>query len=58
MDPSADYSSVDLIRVFIAMLVVGARRLSHVRYLASHPVILRFTELRNLPSDRTLARRL
>ena len=56
VDPGADYSSADLVRVFVAMLVVGARRLSHVRYLASDPVIQRFTELRNLPSDRTLAR--
>jgi hypothetical protein len=56
VDPRADYASVDLGRVFIAMRVVGARRLSHVRYLASDPVIQRFTELRCLPSDRTLAR--
>ena len=56
VDPGADYSSVDLIRVFIAMLIVGARRLSHVRYLGSDPVVQRFVELRTLPSDRTLAR--
>jgi hypothetical protein len=56
VDPGADYSSVDVIRVFIAMLVIGARRLSHVRYLGSDPVVQRFVELRVFPSDRTLAR--
>jgi len=56
VDPGADYPSADLVRVVVAMLVVGARRLSHVRYLASDPVIQRFTELRKLPSDRTLSR--
>ena len=56
VDPGADYSSADLVRVFVAMLVVGARRLSHVRHLGSDPVIQRFTELRSLPSDRTLSR--
>jgi len=55
-DPGADYSSVDLVRVFVAMLIVGARRLSHVRHLGQDPVIQRFVELRSLPSDRTLSR--
>lgn len=56
VDPGADYSSVDLVRVFVAMLIVGARRLSHVRHLGTDPVIQRFVELRRLPSDRTLSR--
>jgi hypothetical protein len=56
VDPGADYSSTDLVRVFLAMFIVGARRLSHVRYLGSDPVIQRFVELRVLPSDRTLSR--
>jgi hypothetical protein len=56
VDPGADYASTDVIRVFIAMFAVGARRLSHVRYLGSDPVVRRFVELRVLPGDRTLAR--
>ena len=56
VDPGADYSSVDLVRVLVAMLIVGAHRLSHVRYLGADPVIQRFVELRTLPSDRTLSR--
>lgn len=56
VDPGADYSSVDLVRVFVAMLIVGARRLSHIRHLGSDPVIQRFVELHRLPSDRTLSR--
>jgi hypothetical protein len=55
-DPGADYASADVIRVFIAMLIVGARRLHHIRHLKSDPVVQRFVELRALPSDRTLAR--
>lgn len=52
-DPSADFSSVTLIRLLLAMMVVGARRLGHVRHLVGDPVIQRFCGLAAWPSDRT-----
>lgn len=55
-DPAGDFSSPALIRLLIAMLVLGARRLQHVRYLVTDPVIERFCGLRLLPSERTLSR--
>ena len=55
-DPSADFSSVTLIRLLLAMMVVGARRLGHVRHLVGDPVIQRFCGLAAWPSDRTVSR--
>lgn len=55
-DPTADFSSVALVRLLVAMLVVGARRLRHVRHLGPDPVLERFCGLTRLPSDRTLSR--
>jgi hypothetical protein len=55
-DPAGDFSSVGVVRLLLAMFVVGARRLRHVRYLVEDPLILRFCGLRSLPSERTLSR--
>jgi len=55
-DPAGDYSSVAMVRLVLAMLIVGARRLKHVRHLAGDPVLARFAGLRVLPGDRTLSR--
>lgn len=55
-DPAGDYSSVAIVRLMVGMMMVGARRLSHVRHLVGDPVIARFCGLRALPGDRTLSR--
>ena len=55
-DPAGDYSSAGIIRLLLAMVVVGARRVRHVRYLVGDPLVLRFCGLRSLPSERTLSR--
>jgi len=55
-DPAGDFSSVAVVRLLLAMLMVGARRLWHVRHLVSDPVIQRFCGLGILPGDRTLSR--
>jgi len=55
-DPAADFSSVTLVRLLVAMFVIGARRLRHVRYLGPDPVLQRFCGLTHLPSERTLSR--
>jgi hypothetical protein len=55
-DPAGDFSSASLVSLVIAMLVLGARRLRHVRYLIGDPIVLRFAGLSVLPSERTVAR--
>ena len=55
-DPAGDYGSVAIVRLIVGMLMVGARRLSHVRHLVGDPVFARFCGLRALPGDRTLSR--
>jgi len=55
-DAAGDFSSVAMVRLVLAMLMVGARRLWHVRHLVSDPVIHRFCGLTILPGDRTLSR--
>ena len=55
-DPAGDYPSLGVVRLVLAMLVVGATRLRHLRYLEGDPLILRFCGLRSLPSERTLSR--
>ncbi len=55
-DPAGDFSSVGIVRLLVAMLVVGASRLRHVGYLAGDPLVLRFCGLGVLPGERTLSR--
>ena len=45
-----------LVLVLLGMLLVGGRRLSHVRYMEEDPVVLRFAGLDRLPSRVTLSR--
>jgi len=47
-----------LVLLVVAMLLVGGRRLRHVEFLGSDPLIERITGLRRMPTRRTLARRL
>ena len=55
-DPAGDYGSVAMVRLVVAMLIVGARRVKHVRHLVGDPVIARFCGLKVLPGDRTVSR--
>ena len=55
-DPTADYSSVSIVRLIVALLVVGASRLRHVNHAVNDPMVHRFCGLRVLPSERTLSR--
>ena len=34
-DPAGDYASVAIVRLIVALLIVGARRVKHVRHLAA-----------------------
>jgi hypothetical protein len=53
---SGDYSVVEMVRLFLAMILVGARRLGHVRFLSRDPMVLRTAGLAVLPEERTLSR--
>jgi len=45
-----------MIRLFLALLWIGARRLSHVDYVRADPMVCRLAHLRVLPHERTLSR--
>ena len=49
-----DYGGSHLVLLVIGLLVVGARRLQHLRYLANDPLFARFCGLARIPSDRTV----
>ena len=49
-----DYGCTHLVLLVIGLLVVGARRLQHLRYLANDPLFARFCGLARIPSDRTV----
>jgi hypothetical protein len=49
-----DYGGTDLVLLVIGLLVVGARRLQHLRYLANDSLFARFCGLARIPSDRTV----
>lgn len=52
---AGDYGCGRLVLLIIALLVVGARRLEHLRYLAQDPLVGRVCGLARIPSDRTVA---
>jgi hypothetical protein len=49
-----DYGAGRLVLLVIALFVVGARRLEHLRYLAHDPLVARLAGLTRLPTDRTV----
>src|SRR6267143_5043746 len=49
-----DYGCAHLVLLVIALLVVGARRLQHLRYVAADALFARFCGLARIPSDRTV----
>ena len=49
-----DYGASELVLLVIGLLVVGARRLSHLRYVANDPLFARLCGLSRIPSDRTV----
>ena len=51
-----DFGRVALVRLLLALLVVGGRRLRHLEFLQGDPMIRRFSGLRVLPTPRTLSR--
>ncbi len=50
-----DYGGARLALVVLAVFYVGARRLEHLRFLGSDPLVTRFCGLARLPTRRTVA---
>ncbi len=51
-----DYPWVAVIRLTIALVCVGGKRLRHTRYLMRDPMMQRFSGLQGIPTPRTLSR--
>lgn len=51
-----DFGAVTMIRVLIGLLVVGGRRLEHLKYLAADPLLHRFARVQAWPTARTASR--
>jgi hypothetical protein len=49
-----EYGGGRLVLLLIALFVVGARRLEHLRYLAHDPLVARRCGLARIPSERTV----
>lgn len=55
---SGDVPLHGMVLLIVALLLVGGRRLRHVRRLDGDPIVRRFAGLERLPSRRSLARKL
>lgn len=51
-----DLGVIAMVRVLIGLLVVGGRRLDHLRYLATDPLLRRFARVQAWPTARTVSR--
>ncbi len=49
-----DYGAGRLVCLVITLIVVGARRLEHLRYLAHDPLVARLCGLARIPTNRTV----
>ena len=53
-DLGGDYGCVRLVLLVVGLLVVGARRLKQLRYVAQDPLFARLCGLARIPTDRTV----
>jgi hypothetical protein len=54
--PSSDYGSVAMLLLVLILIISGGRRVRHIEYMESDPMVLRCCGLRRMPSGRTLGR--
>jgi hypothetical protein len=54
--PRTDFGVARMVLVLLALLISGGRRLRHLRYLDSDPIVLRLCGLTRLPTPRTVGR--
>ena len=55
-DLHSDYGVVGIAFSILALIVVGGWRVTHLAFVGSDPIVLRFAGLRRLPADRTVVR--
>jgi Transposase DDE domain group 1 len=53
--PGTDYGAVPMVLLLLGLLMIGARRVFHLRYVQFDCVLRRFSGLHRLPSSRTLS---
>jgi len=51
-----DFGVTGMIRLLLILIMLGGRRIRHIRYLADDPMVLRFCGLKRLPTPRTAGR--
>jgi hypothetical protein len=51
-----DYGAVRLLLSIVGLLVIGGMRVTHLTFVGTDPVLLRFCGLRRMPADRTVVR--
>jgi len=49
-----DYGAVRMVLLLIGLLVIGGLRVSHLAFVGTDPILLRFSGLHLTPSDRTV----
>jgi len=52
--PDGDYGFTRMLMAVIGLVIVGGMRVTHLAFLGSDPVFLRFCGLHRLPADRTV----
>ena len=53
-DRGGDYGFVRILLCVMGLIIVGGARVTHLAFLGTDPVFLRFCGLHRLPSDRTV----
>src|SRR6185295_3192933 len=51
----SDYGNSRVVVLLLALLIVGGRRLEHLKYLVGDPLVARLSRLKRLPSARTVS---
>lgn len=51
-----DFGVVPLVRLLLALVILGGRRVRQLQFLGQDPLVLRFCGLKKLPSARTVGR--
>jgi hypothetical protein len=54
--PSSDFGAVSVLLMLIALIVIGGRRIRHLRFVKHDPIVQRFCGLSRLPSERSVGR--
>ena len=53
--PATDFGAAPMLMTLLGLILIGGRRVWHLRYELSDPVLARFSGLARLPSSRTVS---